>query len=252
MTVQIEELSEGVIHLIMTRPEALNALNSETLKELSQLLYAIGESPQIKAVILSGSGEKAFSAGADIKEMSRLSSQEALLFCETGQRVTQQLSQSSFITIAAVHGYALGGGFEMALACDWMFATKPSRFSLPEVVLGIIPGFGGTQLLARRSNSALALELLATGRSLSAEEALQKGIVNTLFSTKEELFKHVQEVAHTIAKQPAFALQQAKKAVKEGLGGTIELGLELERNCCALCFGPEQQARMRAFIQKKG
>ncbi len=163
----------GVLRI--NRPQAHNALNSKLLQELSQWLK---QDHSVKVLILTGQGEKAFIAGADIKEMASLDAAASQKFCALGQQVTLLLERASFVTIAAVNGFALGGGLEIALACDFIYAATSAKMGLPEVSLGLIPGFGGTQRLARAIGTRRAKELIMSGRKITADEALQMGLVN--------------------------------------------------------------------------
>ena len=174
----IYETYDSIALVKINRPQVLNALNREVLTELNMLLDLLEVGQQTKALILTGEGEKAFIAGADIKEMQGMGSVEMRQFSELGQRLTNKLENASFLTIAAVNGYALGGGLEVALACDFIYASQTAKLGLPEVTLGIIPGFGGTQRLSRTIGTRLAKELIMSGTTITAEQALQYGIVN--------------------------------------------------------------------------
>jgi enoyl-CoA hydratase len=235
--------------LTINRPKSLNALNRSTLNELlTCLAQACNE--KLRALILTGEGEKAFIAGADIKEMQQMGHLEMQEFCELGQSVTLALERAPFLTIAAVNGYALGGGLEMALACDFIYASDSSKMGLPEVTLGIIPGFGGTQRLLRAVGTRQAKELILTGKIMTAQKALEIGLVNKI-CPPATLLKDCLEVAQTVAENPSLAVKQAKKALNSGSEMGLLEGLELEKNMCTVCFAsPEREEKMTAFANK--
>lgn len=212
--------------LTVNRPKALNALNSETLGEISQAIDLIMDNAEISALIITGAGEKAFVAGADISELSQLTDVYAGRdVALAGQDVMTQISQLPIPVIGAVNGFALGGGFELALACDIRVASPRSRLGLPEVTLGLLPGFGGTQRLSRLVGAGRALDLMLTARQISAEEALQMGIVNYI---ADEPLSKAREVAESIIKNGPIAISLVKEAVRRGLDTTLEAGCEIE------------------------
>ncbi|AZI41995.1 enoyl-CoA hydratase [Deinococcus psychrotolerans] len=212
--------------LTINRPQALNALSGETLIELVEAVEAIAENAEIAALIITGGGDKAFVAGADIGELSRLegvyAGREASL---GGQNVMHEIASLPFPTIAAINGYALGGGLELALACDVRVASHTAKLGLPEVTLGLIPGYGGTQRLARLVGPGRALDMMMTGRQVGADEALQMGLVNYL---AENPLEKAREVAQMMTKNAPIALSLIKEAVRRGLTGSLEEGLEIE------------------------
>lgn len=235
--------------LKFNRPEVLNSLNKDMLEEIQMFLELIAKSEQIKAIIVTGEGDKAFAAGADIKEMQKMTPLEMLRFSELGQKVADSLERAPFLTIAAVNGYALGGGFEMALACDFIYASEKAVFGLPEVTLGLIPAFGGSQRLTEAVGPRFAKELIMTGKTFSAEEALNLQIVNKLVPA-ETLISSCYDAASLILKNPFNATLQAKRAVNAASQLKIE-GFEAERNMCAVCFStPERKNQMDAFLCK--
>lgn len=247
-----EMREEGIGILKVNRPDALNALNTETLKEMLFFLENEAPAKHFKAIILTGAGEKSFIAGADIKEMQEMLPLQMLRFCELGQKVSLALEKAPFLTLAAVNGYALGGGLEMALACDFIYAASNAKMGLPEVHLGIIPGFGGTQRLADAIGSRMAKELIMSGRTFLAEEALQMGIVNRI-CTPETLLEQCIATANEIVKSSFIAIQQAKRAVNGGRHMAMAEALEFERNMCAVCFGTTECTRgIAAFLEKRG
>lgn len=238
----------GVLQI--NRPQALNAIDRATLEEMLHFLQHGVRHEHCRALVITGAGDKSFIAGADIKEMQQMSHLEMLQFCELGQEVTLAINRAPFLSVAAVNGYALGGGFEIALACDFIYASKNAKFGLPEVSLGIIPGFGGTQRLTRAVGTRLAKELIMSGKTFSAEEAKSYGIVNHV-SEAEMLIKDSCMVAAEICLHSASAVLQAKRAIDGGIEISLSEALELERNMCAVCFAtPERVSGMDAFIKK--
>ena len=244
------ERQEHIGILKFCRKEVLNALNKDLLEEVHMFLELISKGQQLRALIVTGDGDKAFAAGADISEMQGFSHLEMLRFSELGQKVADSLQTAPFLTIAAVNGYALGGGFEMALACDFIYATEQSIFGLPEVNLGLIPAFGGTQRLTEAVGPRFAKELIMTGKTITGREALNLNIVNKL--VKEDiLIASCYETASTVLKHPFNAILQAKKAVN--IASNLDCkGFEAERNMASVCFAtPERKNQMGAFIKKK-
>lgn len=247
----VYEEKGSIATLKIFRPTALNALNREVLTELKERLELSIQEKQVKALILTGEGDKAFVAGADIREMNELDQLEMMHFCSLGQEVSLLLENAPFLTLAAVNGYALGGGLELALACDFIYASKNARLGLPEITLGIIPGFGGTQRLSRAIGTRKAKEMILTGKTLTAEEAEKIGIVNHVCDP-QNLFRDSESAAETVAKYSFTAIQQAKKAINLGYSLDLPAALELEKNLCSVCFStPERGEGMRAFLEKK-
>lgn len=238
--------------LKIDRPKVLNALNEATLKEMLAFLTVTAIEKKLRAVILTGEGNKAFIAGADIKEMQAMDHIGMLHFCELGQNVTKALEQAPFLTIAAVNGYALGGGLEMALACDFIYAGRNAKMGLPEVTLGIIPGFGGTQRLSRAVGTRQAKELVMSGKMISAETAKIIGIVNQVCE-EETLLHDCTAIAQEVIKNGSMAVMQAKQAINAGYSMGMAEALELERNMCAVCFATTERLEgMNAFLAKRG
>lgn len=236
--------------LSINRPNALNALNYEVLREL-ETFFDGDEIRDIKVLIFTGSGEKAFIAGADIKEMNSLSNVEMLHFSDLGQKVTRLIETIDIVTIAAVNGFALGGGLEMALACDFIYASDNAKVGQPEVTLGVIPGFGGTQRLSRAVGERIAKEMIYTGKVISAKEAKDLGIVNKVVEQKD-LMEEVQKVAGKIINNGFFAVTQAKRAINSGYNLTITEALELEKQMFALSASTDECTEgMSAFIEKR-
>ena len=241
----------GIATITFNRPKALNALNGQTLRELAAALEDIAGNEEIRVLILTGAGEKAFVAGADITEIRQLSPLAAKKFAGLGQQTIDRLQHLPIPVIAAVNGFALGGGCEMALACDFIFASETATFGLPEINLGIIPGFGGTQRLPRLVGANLARELIFTGRYLSAQEALAIGLVNRCHPT-DELLAKTRETAKQIAAKGKASLRAAKEAIRQGLNTDLETGLAIERDAFALCISsPDAQEGTTAFLEKR-
>src|SRR5512141_2741811 len=205
------ETNEGVATLTINSPRTMNALNSQVLTELECAFYELNLDPSVKVVILTGAGDKAFVAGADIKEMSVMSSYEGHQFGLKGQRVMMLIEKMTKPVIAAVNGYALGGGLELALACDFIYASEKARVGFPEVTLGIMPGFGGTQNLARLIGPNKANEMIFTGKMLGAVKAKEWGIVNEVFAP-EELLPKALETAAAITSVGSLGVAYAKDA----------------------------------------
>lgn len=242
---------DGIATLTFNRTSALNALNHATLLELDKVLEDISTNEDIRVLILTGAGEKAFIAGADIKEIQRLSPLSARKFASLGQRVIDNLQQLPIPVIAAVNGFALGGGCEMALASDFIYAAESATFGLPEISLGIIPGFGGTQRLARLVGANLARELIFTGRLLTAAEAKEAGLVNRCFPA-EQLMEETCKVARQIATKGKPSLRAAKDAIRQGLNCDLQTGLEIERDAFALCISSlDAREGTTAFMEKR-
>lgn len=245
-----EKLGPFIGLLKINRPQVLNALNRAALEELLNFLQNKSNHEDCHALILTGAGDKSFIAGADIKEMKEMSHLEMLHFCELGQEVTLALGKAAFLTIAAVNGYALGGGFEIALACDFIYAGANAQFGFPEVSLAIIPGFGGTQRLSRAIGTRLAKELIMSGRPFSAENAKAWGLVNQVCEPAS-LLKSCQTVASEILRHSFCATLQAKRAIDAGFHLSMAEALELERNMCTVCFATDERVTaMTAFIEK--
>lgn len=245
------DTSHCITTLTINRPQVLNALNSEVLHELGWALEELDVDVTVKAVILTGAGEKAFVAGADIKEMVEISSYEAHKFASKGQQIMQLINRMRKPVIAAVNGYALGGGLELALACDFIYASERAKFGLPEVGLGVIPGFGGTQNLARLIGPNKACELVFSGRIISATKALSWGIVNEVFAP-EELMAKTLETAREISSKGPLGVAYAKDAILNGLSMAKEDGFRYEASLFGVLFATSDKIEgMGAFIEKR-
>jgi enoyl-CoA hydratase len=241
---------DGVVATItLNRPDKLNALNADLLRELTAAFAALAEKTP-RAVVVTGAG-KAFSAGVDIGELSAMSTVEAKRRADLGHALGALMESLPCPVIAAVNGFALGGGCELALACDFMYAADTAKFGQPEVNLGVIPGFGGTQRLARRVGIARARELVYTGEIIGADKALAIGLVNAVVP-KDELSTRVRAVADAIASKGPLAIAQAKRAMLRGVEGDVPSANELEAQAFAMLFGSEDQKEgMKAFVEKR-
>lgn len=240
------ELPIAVVQL--NRPKALNALNSELMGEVAQALGEIERNPEVRAVVLTGD-ERAFAAGADIKEMAEAGAVEMLL---RNQFLSwESVKNFSKPIIAAVSGYALGGGCELALMCDMIIASETAQFGQPEINLGIIPGAGGTQRLTHALGKARSMELILTGRSITAAEALEYGLVNRVVS-KESYLDEAKKLALQIASKAPVAVRQAKESILRAYDGSLQQGLDFERKNFYLLFDSEDKREgMTAFVEKR-
>ncbi|MCP3104896.1 enoyl-CoA hydratase-related protein [Myxococcus sp. K15C18031901] len=241
---------EGAIALLtIDRPKALNALNSKTLQELEAAVQSLGA--DTRALIITGGGEKAFVAGADISEMASLPASAAREFAALGHRVFALLEALPIPTIAAVNGFALGGGCELALACDLIYASEKAQLGLPEVSLGVIPGFGGTQRLTRLVGRSRAKELVFTGGRVDAATAKAIGLVLDVVPAAD-LLTHCRLVAGKILKNGPLAVSQAKRVIEFGADQDLRAANELERQGFAALFGSDDQREgMKAFLEKR-
>jgi enoyl-CoA hydratase len=241
---------EGMVGLLtINRPKALNALNSQVLEELDKTLDSIDKN-KIRALIITGAGEKSFVAGADIGEMSSLSKKEGEAFGKKGNDVFRKLETFPIPVIAAVNGFALGGGCEISMSCDIRICSDNAIFGQPEVGLGITPGFGGTQRLARLVGPGMAKQMIYTARNIKADEALRIGLVNAVYP-QNELLNEAKKLAETIARQAPIAVRNAKKAINDGLQVDMDKAIEIEEKLFGDCFETEdQRAGMGNFLEK--
>lgn len=236
--------------LTIDREKALNALNSAVIRELDEVLSAL-DPAEIRCLIVRGAGEKAFVAGADIGEMSTLDSAQGEAFGKLGNDVFRKLETLAVPTIAAVFGFALGGGCELAMCCDIRLAADTAVFAQPEVSLGITPGFGGTQRLARLIGVGKAKELLYTTAKLKADEALALGLVNAVYAP-EQLMEEALKLAGKIARNAPIAVRATKKAINDGLQVGMDEAIVIEEKLFGSCFGTEDQKNgMTAFLEKR-
>lgn len=244
-------VEEGVAIITFNRPKALNAMNSETMKELYDAVIRCKNDETIKAIILTGSGEKAFVAGADISEMKDLRPKEALAFMELGHETLRALETLPKPSIAAVNGFALGGGTEISMACDMRFASETARFGQPEILIGLIPGWGGTQRLPRLVGMGRAKELIMGGEQIDAKRAYEIGLVNQVFPA-DQLLDAAKKFAKKLAGLPGFAIKMAKHSINYGYDLALDNANRLETECCAQCFSTDDQKEgMTAFLEKR-
>ena len=235
--------------LTINRPKALNALNSQVLDELDKTLDSI-DTNKIRVLIITGAGEKSFVAGADIGEMSSLTKKEGEAFGKKGNDVFRKLETFPIPVIAAINGFALGGGCEISMSCDIRICSDNAIFGQPEVGLGITPGFGGTQRLARLVGPGMAKQMIYTGRNINAEEALRIKLVNAVYP-QSELLNEAKKLAETIARQAPIAVRNSKKAINDGLQVDMDKAIEIEEKLFGDCFETEdQRAGMGNFLEK--
>lgn len=235
--------------ITINRPEALNALSSEVLTELNAAIEDIKADDQVGVVIITGAG-KAFVAGADIAQMKSFTVDEAYNFAKLGQEVFEKIETMPKIVIAAVNGFALGGGCELSMACDIRLASEKAKFGQPEVNLGITPGFGGTQRLTRLVGKGKAIELITTADNISAADAERLGLVNTVVNG--DVLAAAKEMAQKILSKGTYAVSYAKAAIHNGIQTDIKTAIAYEASVFALCFGTEEQKEgMTAFLEKR-
>ena len=245
------ESENGIGIVTINRPKALNALNAATICELEQMFDELAKDDTVKVVILTGGGEKSFVAGADISEMQSMSALEGRSWAKSAQAVFNKIENLPKPVIAAVNGFALGGGCEICMACDIRIASEKAKFGQPEVSLGIPPGFGGTQRLARLVGKGRAKELLFSGDMIDAAEAYRIGLANKVASP-EELMNTAKAMAQKFMSRAPIAVQVCKAAVNEGLDTDLESGIAYEAEVFGLCFATaDQKEGMAAFLEKR-
>ena len=243
--------SDGIATLTISRPKALNALNTETLLELKKNIIEAAKAEDVSVLIITGDGAKAFVAGADIAEMQKLAPLAGRSMTSLGQEVFTLIENIDKPVIAAVNGFALGGGCELAMACDIRIASDNAKFGQPEVNLGIIPGFGGTQRLPRLIGKGRAKYYICTGFMMTAQEALNVGLVEKVVKP-EELMETCRLVARTIAEKAPVAVMMAKKAINHGLDMSLEAGVSYETEAYTTCFATQDRVEgMSAFLEKR-
>jgi len=245
------QLNQGIATITFNRPRALNALNQALLADLSKALDEIAADEEVRVLILTGAGEKAFVAGADISELATFTALQAKVFSRAGHAIIAKLQELPIAVIAAVNGFALGGGSEIALACDFIYAAEHARFGLPEINLGLIPGFGGTQRLPRLVGAHRAKELIFSGKMVSASEAAQIGLVNRVLPSAD-LLEEVLKTARDIAAKGRVALRAAKQAINHGLNTDLATGCSIETDAFALTLASaDAQEGTSAFLEKR-
>jgi 3-hydroxypropionyl-coenzyme A dehydratase len=241
---------EGVCIVKINRPTKLNAMNIDVARELISTFKQLDKDDSVKVIVLTGEGDKAFSAGADIEYMSKISADESEVYAKLGQEVTATIENVSKPTIAAVNGFALGGGCEVAMSCDIRIASENARMGQPEVTIGIPPGWGGTQRLMRIVGIAKAKELVYTGKMIKADEAKEIGLVNNVVPL-ESLMDEVMSMAKTIASNATLAVRMSKTAINKGRNADLDTGLGVELLAWRNCFSdPDREKRMTDFVNK--
>jgi enoyl-CoA hydratase len=251
MSLIVVQRESGVAVVTLNRPEKLNALNEPLMRELLDAITQLDQDPSVRAGILTGAGGKAFAAGADVSAMAEMTAPDARRFAELGHRVGAALANAHLPFLAAINGVALGGGCELAMCCDILYASDTAKLGQPEVTLGLIPGFGGTQRLARRVGTGRAAELCMTGQVIAAEEALRIGLVDAVMP-HDDLLERTRQVAATIAARAPLAVAAIKRAIVRGQDASLATALEIEAASFSSLFGTEDQREgVRAFLEKR-
>jgi enoyl-CoA hydratase len=245
------EVKDGIAVVTMNRPKALNALNTRTIAELDACLAQVAQDAAVRALVITGAGDKAFVAGADISEMSGLTPEQGRAFAAAGQRAFGRLEALPIPTVAAVNGFALGGGSELALACDLVYASEKARFGQPEVNLGLLPAWGGTQRLFRRVGPMRALEIVLTGDMVDAARAKEMGLCLEVLPA-EKLLEHAMAKARLIASRGPLAVAAAKRVLRAGADLGLAQGLALEAEAFGLVFASaDMREGTKAFLEKR-
>ncbi len=243
------EINGGIAWVTISRPQALNALNSRFFQEMDDLVKSISKDSSIKVMVITGEG-KAFVAGADIAEMVGMTPEEGTAFSKTGQHTFRSLELLEIPVIAAINGFALGGGLELAMGCDFRIASSKAKFGQPEVNLGMIPGYAGTQRLSRLVGMADALYLLMTGEMISADDALRIGLVQKVVEP-EQLVEEVKRLAQLIVSKGPLAVKKVKFVARAGYFKTFDEGCQLESDFFGSQFKAEGEEGMKAFLEKR-
>jgi enoyl-CoA hydratase len=247
----IYEVQEGIAKITFNRPKALNALNAALLEEFSSALDDIAADENIRVLVLTGAGDKSFVAGADITELATFTSLTAKNFSQKGHAIIAKLQQLPIAVIAAVNGFALGGGTEIAIACDFIYASDNAKFGQPEINLGLIPGFGGTQRLPRLIGANFAKELVFTGKMIAAAEAEKIGLVNKVVP-QDQLMEEVVKTAREIASKGKASLREAKQAINNGLNTDLATGIHIEVESFGMCYASsDSKEGTSAFLEKR-
>ncbi|MBM4379413.1 MAG: enoyl-CoA hydratase/isomerase family protein [Deltaproteobacteria bacterium] len=245
------EIAGGIATVTVDRPKALNALNSQTLREVAAVAAELEANPAVRALILTGGGEKAFVAGADISEMAGFTSEQGRAFSAVGHKAFAALEALPFPTIAAINGFALGGGLELALACDLLYASEKAKLGFPEASLAVIPGFGGTQRLTRLVGKQRAKELVLTGDRIDAAKAREYGLLLEVLPA-DQLMAHCRAVAERILKNGPVAVAQGKRLIEQGADLDLGAANALEQQAFGVMFGTrDQKEGMEAFLAKR-
>jgi enoyl-CoA hydratase len=247
----IFQIDQGVAVIKFNRPKALNAVNTEVLRELGQAMDAIESDSSIKALVLTGEGAKSFVAGADISQMVNLTPIQLRKFSRDGQEILFRLEALPIPVIACVNGFALGGGTEITMACDFIYASENAKFGQPEINLGVIPGFGGTQRLSRLVGKSMAKELCMTGVMISAQEAKAIGLVNKVFPP-DKLWDETMKTARAMATKGRVSMRAMKRCIDRGYDVDLHSGCYMESDAFALCMAsPDGKEGMTAFLEKR-
>ena len=250
MTLTKMTITDGICTVKINRPDKLNAMNIDVVKELIKVFEDLNQNDDVKVIILTGEGEKAFCAGADIEYMSKISADESVYYAKLGQLLVSTVELVKQPTIAIINGFALGGGCELAMSCDIRIAANTAKMGQPEVTIGIPPGWGGTQRLMRIVGIAKAKELVYTGKMIKAVEAKEIGLVNNIFPL-ESLYEESLKVAQQIAGNSAMGVQMSKIAINKGRNADLDTGLAVELLAWRNCFThKDRQERMTAFVNK--
>ncbi len=250
MSYILMEKKDNVCTLTINRPESLNALNTDVLRDLDKAVDAAAADSDVRVIVITGAG-RAFVAGADIQEMADLGMQEGRAFGQVGQVLFRKIEKLEKPTIAAVNGFALGGGCELALCCDMRIASEQAIFGQPEVGLGIIPGFSGTQRLTAAVGKAKAAELILTAQNIDAAAALQMGLVNRVVPA-DRLMEETQQLAEKIAANAPLAVRWANSAIKRGMRTDFDTGISIESDLFGMCFATQDQKEgMHAFLERR-
>ena len=247
----IFQIEDQVATITFNRPEVLNALNEASLKEFSHAVDKVTGDEDIRVLILTGAGDKSFVAGADIKEFLKFNALKAKMFSEMGHGIVNKLQELPIPVIGAVNGFALGGGCEVAIACDFIYASENAMFGLPEINLGIIPGFGGTQRLPRLVGKNRAKEMIFTGKMISAAEAQAMGLVNKVCA-QDQLMSEVLKVARIMVSKGKVSLRAAKQTINTGMDVDLKTGCRIEIDAFAICLAsPDAKEGTLAFLEKR-
>lgn len=247
----IFNVENHVARIVINRPEAMNSLNAKTMDELETAVKKIEKDASINAVIVTGAGDKAFVAGADITELQILDGPNGKAFAQRGQKIFKDLEDLDRPVVAAINGFALGGGCELAMACHIRIASEKAKFGQPEVNLGVIPGYGGTQRLPRLVGTSKALELILSGNIIKADEALRIGLVDQVVAP-DELIPTVYKLVETISSKGPIAVRQSMNAIKYGMNVSLTDGLDIEANLFGeVCGTEDKKEGTTAFLEKR-
>ncbi len=250
MSLILVDVQDGICTVTINRPDKLNAMNTDVARELIATFEKAGADDSIRVIILTGQGNRAFSAGADIKYMSTISPEESVTYAKLGQLVTNTIEQVPQPTIAAVNGFALGGGCEVAMSCDIRIGSEKAKLGQPEVTIGIPPGWGGTQRLMRIVGIAKAKELVYTGKTIAAQEALSIGLLNGVVPP-DSLMDEVKKMAQIIIANSSMGVQMSKVAINRGRNTDLDTGLSIELLAWRNCFThSDRETMMNAFLQR--